>query len=330
MDKLLESQLSKVSIVSIFTNGVRFVDKFINSILKTDFPDYEVIIIDNASNDGTTQKLANYNHPRLRIVRKENKEPITNNLNDGIRLSRGKYLVHVDSDVVFPECDWLIQLVKAVEKHPNAAGANPLILFPDAKTIQSLGLFQSQLHPGWLLYKCGQRADLLKINSPFEVWGLHGAVALWKREALIQAGGFDEGFFPIWVEDGDMSWRLKLMGYSFLAVPTAKAIHFVGGSTPTLGHRFVIKKNTVRAILKNMSALHILVYFPAWLVAEVYISLKRTNGKDLIQLLRALAWNAKRTRNTFMARTQVRRTRKTSDASALKPVLPISELLKAF
>lgn len=321
-----------VSIISVFTNEGKFVESFMNTILSTSYPAFEIIIIDNASHIETKKKLDRYKDSRLRIVRRTIRESLAKNLNYGVSLSRGEYIVHAEPDVQFPYANWLSELIKAIEQYPEAAGANPMILNQDRRTIQSLGELQTLMHPGWIFFMSRKNASQFDNLSSFEVWGLHGTLALWRKKAVLQAGGFDEELYPVMVEDGDMSWRLKLMGYSFIAVPSVRVAHSSGGSTTSLGskRKFAVKKNTLRSLLKNMGNPYLVIYLPTWFSIHLYHSLRKRDKEGVSQLFNALAWNVSTIRSTLIARKKVKMKKRVDDMSALKPVVPISFLIREF
>ncbi len=232
--------MPKVSIIIVTHNARGIVEACLNSVYAQDFKDFEVIVVDNNSEDRT--EFIKENFPQVRLV--ENKENLgfCKANNQGITISQGDHILTLNSDVVL-EKDFLTELIKTVEKAPSDIGMfGPKILRIDRKKIDSTGIILTKARR---FYNRGtEEIDLGQYNDKREIFGPCAAAALYKKEMLEQikirgnsikirghscSEYFDNDFFFL-VEDVDLAWRANLMGWKGYFVPEAKCYHLGNSS----------------------------------------------------------------------------------------------------
>jgi len=138
-----------VSIVVLNYNGKDLVANCLKSLAATEFEDYEILVVDNGSTDGSVEYLkANYS-ANPRIIVHENKKNLgfAGGNNVGIGLARGKYIVLLNDDVQV-KSDWLKNLVKLIEGDPTIGAAQcKLLLDSDRSTFDSAGSYMTSRVP---------------------------------------------------------------------------------------------------------------------------------------------------------------------------------------
>jgi N-acetylglucosaminyl-diphospho-decaprenol L-rhamnosyltransferase len=205
-------------------------------------PHAEVIVVDNGSEDGTAAALA-AEFPRIRLVANPDNRGFTRANNQGLALSRGRYVFFLNPDTrVAP--DALRLLLEFMDGHPAAGVAGPQLRYGDGslqssrRRFPTLGtaLFEStpltwHLSPQHNRWARRYHLDDCPAGSePQTVDWLVGAALFVRRDALEQVGGFDEGYF-MYSEELDWCRRASAAGWQVVYVPAAKVIHYEGRSS---------------------------------------------------------------------------------------------------
>jgi GT2 family glycosyltransferase len=231
----------KLSIIIVNYNVKYFLRQLLQSIQASavDFS-YEIIIVDNASTDGSVSFIEK-EFPSLTLIRNETNVGFSRANNIGIRQSKGAFILLLNPDTVLQE-DTLQKTVTYLDLHPEAGALGCRMIdgsghflpeskrgFPSPRValFKSLGL--SALFPAsryFNEYYLGHLPEF-EIN---EVDVLTGAFMLLRRDVLDKSGLLDEDFF-MYGEDIDLSYRIKQVGYSLLYYPETTIIHFKGEST---------------------------------------------------------------------------------------------------
>ena len=107
------------SVIIPLYNKAPYVRKTIESVLGQTFDDYELVIIDNGSNDGSSEIVASFTDPRIRIVRLEENVGVSNARNKGVSLSTAPYITFLDADDWW-EPTFFEEMARLIERHPNA------------------------------------------------------------------------------------------------------------------------------------------------------------------------------------------------------------------
>jgi GT2 family glycosyltransferase len=207
----------------------------LESVLQQNYPDQEIIIVDNASTDGTRAVLHDF-ETRLRVIYNDTNRGFAGGQNQAIAQSHGDWLFSLNPDVILKP-DFLSKLLGGL---PAAASGGERIgalcgkllrWKPGASDersnmIDSTGIYflRNLRH----LDRASDEIDCGRYERREYVVGATGAAALYRRTMVedISVGGefFDEDFFA-YREDADVAWRAQLMGWSCLYVPEAVAWH---------------------------------------------------------------------------------------------------------
>jgi N-acetylglucosaminyl-diphospho-decaprenol L-rhamnosyltransferase len=267
-----------VSLIVVTYNSAPLLPDFFAALATTKYAPYEVLVVDNASQDGTPQVLT-ADYPAIRLIANRENLGFGRACNQGARAARGELLVFLNPDV-FVTPDWLAILVRRVAEYPDAAIICPTTLYPD------------------------QPAPIA-IVAVEEAAAVPGCAMLMPRAAWQELGGFDERIFLYW-EDTELCWRAWLLGRRVLADLEALVYHKRGGSGG--GQRWDAEqvKNGLYTHLKLMRWRRTLP-FAALLVGKTLakLVLRRQPG-----LLVAWRWNWRHLGQTLAVRRELLRVRR--------------------
>jgi GT2 family glycosyltransferase len=263
-------QTNKTPLVSVIIanwNGKSFLDKVIGRLQSQTFTDFEILVVDNGSTDGSIEILKRY-EPAVRVERLSTNRGFAAANNIGIYLCQGQWIALLNNDA-FPGPDWLEALMTAVNRYPDFRFfASPLLMAQKPGYLDGTGDVYHISGMAWRRDH-GQRDTRLPIK-PEEVFGPCAAAALYHKESFLQAGGFDEDYF-CYHEDVDLSFRLRLLGHRCLHVPRAKVEHYGSGSSGEKSN-FVLyqgHRNLIWTFVKNMPQPLFTYYLPFHLLLNL-------------------------------------------------------------
>lgn len=212
-----------ISIIVLTYNSRNFIRPCLDSVFSQNYQDFEVIVVDNASTDGTPEVVREY--PRAVLVANKENFGACRGRNQGIEASSGEWILTLDCDVAL-EKGFLSKAVNTINSLPSGIGiVQPKILNLDRKTIYSCGI-----HLSWVrrFYDIGRGSDSKEFSESSGIFGACSACAFYKREMLQElkekTGYFDERFFFL-VEDLDLAWRAQKRGWRVLFIPEANCYH---------------------------------------------------------------------------------------------------------
>ncbi len=262
-----ERPTPSASVVVVNWNGAAVLPRCLEALAKQTVRDFELLVVDNASSDGSADGLE-ARWPGARVFRLDHNAGFAAANNLAAQEATGKWLVLVNNDA-FLDPHWLEAMLAAAEARPEFTSfASRLLKSDDPSRLDGAG---DVCHVSGLAWRRahGQPADAVALEAE-EVFSPCGAAAFYLRQAFLDAGSFDEDFFA-YVEDVDLGFRLRLLGHRCLYVPTAVA-HHVGSAShgpksdfsTYYGHR-----NLVWAWVKNMPGRYLWLYLPAHLLANL-------------------------------------------------------------
>tara|TARA_B100000315_G_scaffold184167_1_gene173175 strand:- start:28558 stop:29583 length:1026 start_codon:yes stop_codon:yes gene_type:complete len=256
-----------VSVVVVNWNGKQHLKDCFSSLLKQTSPRLEIIMVDNASNDGSVNFMKE-NFPEVKLIQNNTNIGFGPAVNRGIAESESEYLIFLNNDLSL-EPDCISELLKSLEK-PNVGGAIPKILMHGEKDkINSFGVDVNYVGIACPRYIYEKDSDSLKEEEvPC------GGIFIVHRDLVEKLEGFDESIF-FYHEDHDLSWRLRLLGMKLIVNPKAVIYHKYHFSR----HKdkfYYSEKNRLYLLLKNYSLKTLMLIFPAILlveIAELYFAL---------------------------------------------------------
>jgi GT2 family glycosyltransferase len=225
---LLETQ-PFVSIIILNYNGERYLDNCLASVLKNDYKNFEVVLVDNASTDLSIKNAMQTfgSDTRVKLVQSQKNLGFSGGNNLGFAHSKGDYLVFLNNDTVV-DAQWLTHLVNALQTDESIGLAQSTILMIDGKKIQTAGW----LYSDYLVQKYGlaeNKTSSLRLQPIFEVSVASGASMITRRALINQIGLFDPTI-PFFYDDTLLSFKVWLANKRVVTVSDSKIRHIQGAT----------------------------------------------------------------------------------------------------
>ena len=308
----------KVSIVVINFNGSENVLRAIDSILESDYSNYEIVVVDCLT-EGLEDLIRERYGNKVKVVHFDSDIGASASHNVGAAYSSpdAKYLVFMDDDVVVSR-DWLKRLVGVMEKDPRIGVVQAKILsMRDPKRMDHLGLALDILGTWFTAYGLPEGM----FTRPLEIFAASSATMITRKDLYVEVGGFDPEYF-IYDDDTDYGWRVRLLGYRVVFCPEAIVWHkggLVGGlSFIKLYHGY---KNRLTNLAKNLSIGNMLIQVPLTLCfgfLNMLILAVTARRRELCAYFLATLYFLVNLRRIFLKRSRVQTTRRISDSYLFK------------
>ncbi len=260
------------------------------AVARQTYPSFRVVVVDNASMDDSLDGIEAA-CPTVEIVRLPENAGFAGGCNAGIEAAgECKWIACLNPDA-FPEPDWLASLMAATERYPACASfGSKLVMAEDPARLDGTG---DVYHVSGLAWRrdYGRLAER-GVTESDEIFAPCAAAALYRRDALIDVGGFDTSYF-CYFEDVDLGFRLRLQGYCSRYVPESRALH-MGSAITGFRSDFSIyhgHRNMVWAYFKNMPAPLLWLYLPQHLLANV-LTIARYAGTGQAGVILKSKWHA--------------------------------------
>ncbi len=250
-------------------NGLKRLKKVLPSYLNQEYPNTEIVVVDNGSTDGSIEFLEKFT--QITIIKNKTNLGYGKGKNILVNSSKGKYILMLDNDVELTQNDFLAHIYREYIKLKNPAFVTPLIKSCDKDRV-GIGLFHSKMKKTIELdsiYKKG----ILKIPS------FNGTIVFFKKEIFSALGCFDE-IYPINIDDYDLSARAYLSGYDNYLTTNLLAIHH--GIENRANIQNICWRNQYylsgfsRMIWKNYSFVNLLIWWPISSIRIFYKFLKQS------------------------------------------------------
>lgn len=251
--------MTKLAIVILNYNGKEFLEHYLSSVKEYLEAETELILVDNASTDGSAAWLIE-NHPDIRLISLEKNFGYAGGYNRALEEIQAEYYLLLNSDVEVTQ-DWTKPLLERMESHPKIAALQPKI-----KAYEDIRRFEYAGASGGLMDKWGYpfcrgrifdeiELDLGQYDDAKQIFWATGAAFMIRAELFHQAGGFDDRFFAH-MEEIDLCWRLQHMGYEIWVEPKSEVFHLGGG---TLQNGSALKyylnyRNNLAMLTKNLNS----------------------------------------------------------------------------
>lgn len=289
-----------VCVVIVNCNGGPHLARCIEALRRQTFRDFEVILVDNGSSDGSIEALGAL-PPGYRLLRAEQNLGFAKANNLAAKDTSAPWLATLNVDA-YPEPDWLEKFMQAVERYPEVVMFGSIQI--DLRHPDRLDGSGDFYHATGVVWRGNQGHPLSDLADEGEAFGPCAAAALYRREAFLAAGGFDERFF-CYCEDIDLAFRLRLVGATCIQVPDAVVRHVGSGVTGRRSDFTVYHgtRNRLWTFVKDMPGPLFWPLLPAHLLANLAFLLLalaegtfRATGRGLIDGVRGIGpiWAARR------------------------------------
>ncbi len=315
-----------VSVVIPHWNGVEVLSECLESLSETKYPNMEIIVVDNASTDGSPDWVS-LNFPQVKLIENDQNYGYAGWCNRGAKTAEGEYLVFLNNDTI-QDHHWLAGLVDFMNLNSNVAAVQPKILdfFERTKFDYAGGA------GGWLdilgfPFARGrvfleQERDNGQYDKMRPIFWASGTAIMVRKSDFETAGGFDEIFFAH-QEEIDLCWKFHLMGKEIWAIPNSTIYHKNAVTLPmfTRMKQYLNHRNSYLMVLSNYS-LPITLYlapirFALELVAALY-AIVRLDLNHLLGIIQAQLWILFHPHVIIHRRKKVKQVRKIKDKKIFK------------
>lgn len=303
-----------VSIIIVNWNGGEIFRNCLKSLKKLKFKDYELIIVDNGSTDGT-EKLA--------TIRNNENLGFAGGNNQGFEKARGKFVWLLNNDTLV-EPDILNKLVDYMERNPDVGVIQPKIRIMDKPTLlDNAGSFLTV--SGFLEHWGYLQKDGPEFSKKRDIFSAKGACLFTRQDIIKKVGLFDPDFGS-YFEETDFCWRVWLAGYRVQYCPVSEILHKVGFTSKRMdpvGTNYASFRNRLCSLIKNLEYKNfyiILLHLILIKVLGIYYLLRLQFDKSMM-VWRAITWNIINLKSTFKKRSAVQKLRVVSDADLLKTII---------
>jgi GT2 family glycosyltransferase len=327
-----------VSIIVVNYNGKRFLNRCLSSLLRADYSNFEVIVVDNGSSDGSLSAANKvFAHDcRLKIIKNDANVGIAEANNIGLGHAQGKYVVFLNNDTVV-DTGWISELIKVMESDVSIVAAQSKLLLMDHPT-------RYDCAGGFIDYNGDTYArgyfarDTGQYEKIEEIFTCKSAAMIIRRDALHRIGLMDSTYF-FYYDDTDFCWRIWLAGYKVVYVPFSVVYHKGGGSTPKeLSKQFflqiyLLNRNRIMTLVKNYALRNLIRYLTPWLIKEigriVFAGLRgyrRSNTLYSVASAKAILWNLTNLPDIWKKRLYVQRIVRRLPDSQVLPKMKLKDV----
>ncbi len=244
----MKSDSPLISVVVLNWNGQQVVEKCLKSLQEQTYDRLEVIVVDNASTDGSAE-LVKKGFPDVKVIVNKTNLGFGGGNNVGIQASRGKYIMMLNNDTrLDPHC--VEELRKCIDENGRyGACASKILLEYEDNLIDAAGIV---ICPDGLSIGRGRLERGDQYDEETEVFFASDCACLYRREMLEDIGLYDEDFFA-YADETDMGWRAQLSGWKCIYNPKAIVYHFHSASSGTYSpfKAYLVERNRIWVAVKS-------------------------------------------------------------------------------
>ena len=247
----------RVSIIIVTWNGLPLLQQCLPSVLATKYDNFEVVVVDNGSEDGTLEWLESV--PDVRVLAQSENLGFCGGNNVAIRETSSEFVVLLNNDVAVSS-DWLTHLVSSVSRDPSIGAMQPKIRsYRDQSRFEYAGACGGHLDTYGYPFARGRifstvEEDDGQYDTSEDVFWASGAALLLRRSAIDETGLLDERLF-MHMEEIDLCWRLQHRGWRVVVEPSSVVFHIGGASLSHANPRKVYLnfRNSLLLLYKHTS-----------------------------------------------------------------------------
>ena len=250
----------EVSVVIPNFNGIAFLDSVLASLEGQTLSNFEVILVDNGSTDGSCS-FVTANYPWVHLIELAENFGFCGAVNAGIRAAKAPYVLLLNNDTEVKE-DFVEEMLAAIRRHKNAfsCGAR-MVQYHDRDRLDDVGNYYCAL--GWSFAR-GRGKDIHAYETEDKIFSACAGAAIYRKKIVEKIGYFDEEHFA-YLEDTDIGYRARIYGYENWYAPKAIVYHVGSGTSGSRYNQFKTRyssRNNIYLIYKNMPLLQIILNLP--------------------------------------------------------------------
>ncbi|MFP4289698.1 MAG: glycosyltransferase [Bacteroidales bacterium] len=286
----------RVAVVILNWNGEKFLHKFLPGVMSA-LPDYaRVFVADNGSTDGSVAFLKQ-NYPQVALVLLDKNYGFAGGYNKALKNIDAEYFVLLNSDILVSG-GWIEKIIDFMEKDKTVACCQPKIL-----SYYQPQFFEYAGAAGGFIDYLGypfcrgrifdtQEKDNGQYDKPSEVFWASGACLFLRSKAFYDVSGFDDDFFAH-MEEIDMCWRMKRVGWRVFSCPQSVVFHVGGGTLPKNNpyKTFLNFRNSHYMLAKNLNNSRFILFFITRLLLDILAAFQflfKGQTKDFLAVWKAL------------------------------------------
>ncbi len=249
--------MTKTALVILNYNGVEFLKKFLPSVIEYSSKDAEIWVADNCSTDGSV-KLMQEQFPDVKLINNQYNGGYATGYNLALKQIVADYFILLNSDIeVTP--NWIKPIIQLMDSDSKIGACQPKI-----RSYHQKEKFEYAGASGGYIDKYGYpfcrgrifqslETDDGQYNDATEVFWATGACMFIRSDVFHELGGFDDDFFAH-MEEIDLCWRMKSVGYKVMVCPTSMVYHVGGGTLPVGSARktYLNFRNNFVLLYKNL------------------------------------------------------------------------------
>jgi len=301
--------IPSVAVVILNWNGQALLEKFLPGVVKSLYSNLQLVVGDNASTDQSVNFIKT-NYPDIRLIVNDNNYGFAEGYRKILEQVEADYYILLNSDVEVPE-NWIQPVIDCMESDSTIAAAQPKIKWQKDKTqFEYAGAAGGFLDLHGYPFCRGRLFDTVEsdqgqYNEKMEIFWASGAALFIKSRQWKEVGGLDPDFFAH-MEEIDLCWRLKNLGYKVVYCPDAEVYH-VGGGTLNANNpykTYLNFRNNLIILQKNLPIqdayfrifIRMCIDFIAWLhfLLQGKTDFALAVSKAHFHFLKALSRNAKK------------------------------------
>ncbi|MEM6643031.1 MAG: glycosyltransferase family 2 protein, partial [Bacteroidota bacterium] len=270
--------VTSTSVVILNYNGEKYLEQFLPAVVANS-KSAKIVVADNQSNDGSLALLRR-SFPEVEVIELERNYGYSGGYNRTISQLDSEFVVLLNSDVLVT-VGWLNPLIGFLKDNPEYASCQPKI-----KDYNSENFFEYAGASGGFIdfmgypYCRGRIFDNIEIDQgqydeAIDVFWATGACLAIRRKVFLEAGGLDPDFFAH-MEEIDLCWRTRSMGYKTRAIPKSTVYHVGGGTLSKLSptKTYLNFRNGLSMLIKNLPVTELAVKVPARILLDWVAAIK--------------------------------------------------------
>ena len=252
--------MQEVSVVIPNFNGMAYLDGVLSSLERQTIRNFEVILVDNGSTDGSCA-FVSAEYPWVHMIQLPENYGFSRAVNEGIHAARSPYVLLLNNDTE-AEPDFLEEMVAALRRHKKAFSCQAkMIQLHDHDKMDDAGNYYCAL--GWSFAR-GRGKDIHAYETEDRIFSACAGAAIYRKKILEKIGYFDEEHFA-YLEDTDIGYRARIYGYENWYAPDAVVYHVGSGTSGSRYNHFKTRyssRNNIYLIYKNMPLIQIILNLP--------------------------------------------------------------------
>ncbi|MBR1893381.1 MAG: glycosyltransferase family 2 protein [Lachnospiraceae bacterium] len=252
--------MAEITVIIPNYKGLDVIRDCMDSLMQQTFSDFDTIVVDNHSLDGSAE-IVEQEYTWAKLIKLADNFGFSRAVNEGLKACKTPYVILLNNDTKSDK-DFVRALYEAIKEDKNIFSVSSKMLQMDNPSrIDGAGDYYSAW--GWAFAR-GKDKSSSRYNEKADVFSACAGAAIYRRSILDEIGWFDEFHFA-YLEDVDVGYRARIMGYRNVYEPAAIVYHKGSGATGSRHNDFKVRisaRNNMYIIMKNMPILQIIINLP--------------------------------------------------------------------